>query len=508
MVLAAHSEYFHTVIDEAVKQNTQDVPVVFVDSDYTVISNLLQYMYTGKISVNSSEINELCDQAERFSIRRLFEICKQLRDIMKVKPDTSNNTSDSSLKREEGAPMRWEYISPQMSQHTSNPHHSELGRPTSDILESGDTIPENRTVDLGANISESGDTKQGDSTVDLDAARISDISQNRDTSWEDSKVDLAARISDISQNRDTSWEDSKVDLAARISDISQNRDTSWEDSKVDLAARISDIAQSRDTMPENTKVDLGACISSISESRDPLQEETKVDLGIVKREMTDSPDDYAAEECYRSSKRSSLYTVKIVNFSSPPTTFSQSANTMLEDSKVGLGAAISDASQSGPTMPEDSMSDLAAPRSDISEHGDTTSEDNGVDLSIVKQEMTDSPDDDADECDKRSKRTFLNTIKTINFLSPSPNASQSTELESAHSDGNRLEHVVKREANSGDEEDMDFIDFNLRPDSVMEHSGKRKNVFDSPSVHKRTRSRTASGPVTIKTEDMSDTSIK
>ena len=487
MVLAAHSEYFHTVIDEAVKQNTQDVPVVFVDSDYTVISNLLQYMYTGKISVNSSEINELCDQAERFSIRRLFEICKQLRDIMKVKPDTSNNTSDSSLKREEGAPMRWEYISPQMSQHTSNPHHSELGRPTSDILESGDTIPENRTVDLGANISESGDTKQGDSTVDLDAARISDISQNRDTSWEDSKVDLAARISDISQNRDTMWEDSKADLAARISGI----------------------AQSRDTMRENTKVDLGASVSGISESRDPFQEETKVDLGIVKREMTDSPDDYAAEECYTSSKRSSLYTVKIVNFSSPPPTFSQSANTMLEDSKVGLGAAISDASQSGPTMPEDSMSDLAAPRSDISEHGgDTTSEDNRVDLSIVKQEMTDSPDDDADECDKRSKRTFLNTIKTINFLSPSPNASQSTELESAHSDGNRLEHVVKREANSGDEEDMDFIGLNLRPDSVREHSGKRKKVFDSPSVHKRTRSRTASGPVTIKTEDMSDTSIK
>ena len=171
MVLAAHSEYFHTVIDQAMKQNTQDVPVISVDSDTSMISNLLQYMYTGEISVSSSGIEELCHQAEKYSMSRLVELCKKLKGPTTVKPGAADRTSDSSLKHEDSVPMRWEYNSRETLQDSSSLYYSELsGGPTSGISESKETMQEVSRVVLGApvsNISQSRDIDTGVSRMDL-----------------------------------------------------------------------------------------------------------------------------------------------------------------------------------------------------------------------------------------------------------------------------------------------------------------------------------------------------
>ena len=169
MVLAAHSEYFHTVIDQAVKQNTQDVPVISVDSDISMISNLLQYMYTGRLSVSSSGIEDLCHQAEKYSMSRLVELCKKLKGPTTVKPGAADRTSDSSLMQEDSVPMRWEYNSHETPQDTSSLYYSELCSP-SDISESADSMQEVSSVFQDAtvsNVSQSGHTLQEVSRVDL-----------------------------------------------------------------------------------------------------------------------------------------------------------------------------------------------------------------------------------------------------------------------------------------------------------------------------------------------------
>ena len=297
------------------KQNTQEIPVIAVDSDISMISNLLQYMYTGEINVSSSVIAELCHQAEKYSMSRLVELCKKLKDVTQVQPEAADRTSDSSLKHEHSVPMRWEYNSQDVPQHTSSIYHSELGAPVSNISQSRDTVQETRRVDV-SNISHSGDTVQAVS-----------------------------------------------------------------------------------------RVVLGAPVSNISHSGHTVQENSRVDLGIVKQEMTVLPNSNAG--CERSSK----------------STFSSNA----------IMSTTSALSSSHVTLP------------------------------------------------------------------------QNIEL-----DRDRLENIViKREANAGDDQQMVFIeqtDLNLRPDSGMEHSGKSKQLYDSPSVHKYIK--TASGPVTLKTEDTSDTPIQ
>ena len=134
LVLAAHSEYFLTMINQAMKQNTQELPVIYVDSDITMISNLLQFMYTGEISVSSSGIKELQDQAEKYSISRLVELCKSCCNSdmnNSLDLETNHMESDSNT-----VPVRWEYNSPETPHHPSSLHHSRLGAPvpgTSDI---------------------------------------------------------------------------------------------------------------------------------------------------------------------------------------------------------------------------------------------------------------------------------------------------------------------------------------------------------------------------------------
>ena len=190
MVLAAHSEYFHTVIDQAVKQNTQDVPVIYVDCDIATVLNLLKYMYTGEISVSSPGIEELCHQAEKYSMSRLVELCKKLKGPTYVKPDTADKTSDSSLKHEDSVPMRWEYNSHEIPQDTSSLYYFESGGPTSGISESEDTMQEDSIVFVGApvsNISHSTDTVQEVSRVDVGIVKqeMTD-SPNNDTGCEGS----------------------------------------------------------------------------------------------------------------------------------------------------------------------------------------------------------------------------------------------------------------------------------------------------------------------------------
>ena len=227
MVLAAHSLYFHTVIDQAMKKKNQDMPVISVDCDIASISNLLQYMYTGNVSVNRSGIEELCRQAEKYCMRRLFELCTKLKHIMEVKPEAADKTRDSSSKHEDSVPMRWEYNSHETLQHTSSLYHSEIGCPTSDISDSEDTMQ------------------------------------------------------DVS----------RVVLGAPVSNISQSEDTMQDVSRVVLGAPVSNISQSEDTMQGVSRVVLGAPVSNISQSRHTVQEVSRVDLGIVKQEMTDSPND-------------------------------------------------------------------------------------------------------------------------------------------------------------------------------------------------------------------------
>ena len=312
MVLAAHSDYFHTMIDQAVKQNTQDVPVISVDCDIASMSNLLQYMYTGNVSVNRYGIEELCRQAEKYSMGRLFELCKKLKHIMKVKPEAAD--SDSSSKHEDSVPMRWEYNSHETLQHTSSLYHSEIGCSTSDISDSEDTM-------------------QGVS-------------------------------------------------------------------RVVLGAPVSNISQSEDTMQGVSRVVLGAPVSNISQSRHTVQEVSRVDLGIVKQEMTDSPND------------------------------------------------------------------------------DT-------------------------EYDRSSKSTLpCNTIKS---MTPLLFRNHVTLPENIELDWDRLERIViKKEVKSDDEEKMvcdELMDSNPRHDSGSENAAKRgQQSYDSPSVYKRIK--TASNPVTLETEDV------
>ena len=225
MVLAAHSEYFHTVIDQAVKQNTQDVPVVYVDSDISMISNLLQYMYTGEISVSSSGIEDLCHQAEKYSMSRLVELCKNLKGTCTyVKQEVADEISDSSLKNEESVPVRWEYNSHEKPQNTRSLHHSELGAPVPDITQSGHTMQEVRVV-----------------------------------------------------------------VGTPVSNISHTGHTIQGVSRVFLGAPVSNISQSLHTVQGVRRMDLGAAVSNVPRSRDTVQEVRMVDLGIVKQEMTDSP---------------------------------------------------------------------------------------------------------------------------------------------------------------------------------------------------------------------------
>ena len=275
MVLAAHSEYFHTLICQAMKQNTQEIPVIAVNSDISMISNLLQYMYTGEISVSSSGIEELCHQAEKYSMSKLVELCKKLKDVTKVQPEAADRTSDSSLKRENSVPMMWKYNSQETPQHTSSIYHSERGSSVPDISQSGRTMQEVRVV-LGT--------------------PVSNISQSRDTVQEIRMVD----VSNISHSGDTIQEIIRVVLGAPVSNISQSRDNVQEISRVVLGAPVSNISQSKDTVQKISRVVVGAPVSNISHSGHTVQEVSRVNLGIVKQEMTDSPSNDTG--CDRSNK--------------------------------------------------------------------------------------------------------------------------------------------------------------------------------------------------------------
>ena len=263
MVLAAHSDYFHTVIDQAVKQNTQDVPVISVDCDIASMSNLLQYMYTGNVSVNRSGIEELCRQAEKYNMGRLFEICTKLKHIMKVKPEATD--SDSSSKHEDSVPMRWEYNSHETLQHTSSLYHSEIGCPTSDISDSEETMQDVSRVVLCApvsNISQSEDTMQDISRVVL-GAPVSNISQSEDTMQEVSRVVLGAPVSNISQNAHTVQEVSRVDLGIVKLEMtdSPNDDTEYDRSSKStlpcntIKSMTPPLFRNHVTLPENIELD-------------------------------------------------------------------------------------------------------------------------------------------------------------------------------------------------------------------------------------------------------------
>ena len=402
MVLAAHSLYFHTVIDQAMKKKNQDMPVISVDCDIASISNLLQYMYTGNVSVNRSGIEELCRQAEKYCMRRLFELCTKLKHIMEVKPEAADKTRDSSSKHEDSVPMRWEYNSQETLQHTSSLYHSEIGCPTSDISDSEDTMQDVSRVVLGA--------------------PVSNISQSEDTMQDVSRVVLGAPVSNISQSEDTMQGVSRVVQGAPVSNISQSEDTMQDVSRVVQGAPVSNISQSEDTMQDVSRVVLGAPVSNISQSGDTMQ-------GV---------------------------------------------------SRVVQGAPVSNISQSRHTVQEVSR----------------------VDLGIVKQEMTDSPNDDT-EYDRSSKSTLpCNTIKS---MTPPLFRNHVTLPENIELDRDRLERkVIKKEVKSDDEEEMvcdELMDSNPRHDSGSENSAKRgQQSYDSPSVYKRIK--TASNPVTLKLEDV------
>ena len=299
MVLAAHSEYFRIMIDQAMKQNTQEIPVISVDSDMTMISDLLQYMYTGRLSVSSSGIEKLCHQAEKYSMSRLVELCKKLKGISTVKPEVDDRTSDSSIKLEDSVPIKWEYNSQETPQYTNGLYYSELGGPTSDISNSGDNFPEDSKVGLGVPVSsilDSEDTIPEDSKMDL-GVPVSDISDSEDTIIKDSEMHVVPPFSENSESKDNIPEDSKMHLYAPIADISDSEDTIPEDSGMHLGTSIADISKSRDTIPEDIKIDLGAAVTSIFESEDTITEDGQIDLGIVKQEVTDS-----AAVCEGSSK--------------------------------------------------------------------------------------------------------------------------------------------------------------------------------------------------------------
>ena len=263
MVLAAHSEYFHTKIERAIKWTTEEVPVIPVDGDIVSVSNLLQYMYTGNIIASNFGIMELCQQAEKYRMPRLLELCKKQKGITEVKQEAADKTSDSSLKNEDAVPMRWEYNSQETAQNTSSIYHSELCGPTSDISEGGNTMPNNiMKVRPGA------------------ADRTSDSSLMQEDA-------VAMRLQ--YNSHETPQDSSGLYHSELGGPILESGVKDQEGRGVDLSIVKQSISQSGHTVQDVRRVDLGAPASNISPSRDTVQEVSRVNLSIVKQEMKDSP---------------------------------------------------------------------------------------------------------------------------------------------------------------------------------------------------------------------------
>ena len=241
LVLAAHSEYFHTKIERAIKWTTEEVPVIPVDGDIVSVSNLLQYMYTGNIIASNFGIMELCQQAEKYRMPRLLELCKKQKGITEVKQEVADKTSDSSLMQEDSVPMRWEYNSQETPQNTSSIYHSELGGPTSDISEGGDTMPSN-------------------------------IMKVRPAA--------ADRTSDSSLMQEDA-------VAMRLQ--YNSHETPQDSSGLYHSELGGPILESGVTVQDIRRMDVDAPVSNISPSRDTVQEVSRVNLSIVKQEMKDLP---------------------------------------------------------------------------------------------------------------------------------------------------------------------------------------------------------------------------
>ena len=133
---------------------------------------------------------------------------------------------------------------------------------------------------------------------------------------------------------------------------------------------------------------------------------------------------------------------------------SQNGDNVQDVERMDLVYPFSNSSETEDTHKEVKRVDLVVPFSNITQ--DTTQEVRRVDLSIVKQEMTESPDDGA-ECNRSRKGALpLSTLKSATpaILRLLNTASQLTSSQNLHLDdrGGLGKVVIKREPDSSDDQ--------------------------------------------------------
>eukprot|EP00033_Pygsuia_biforma_P003666 GCRY01004014.1.p1 GENE.GCRY01004014.1~~GCRY01004014.1.p1 ORF type:complete len:512 (+),score=148.00 GCRY01004014.1:245-1780(+) len=73
-ILAAQSEWFHAMFTNGMKESTQDEITLEVESN--VLRTFLDYLYSGKIIINSSNVFMVLESSAFFQISKLTEMCE------------------------------------------------------------------------------------------------------------------------------------------------------------------------------------------------------------------------------------------------------------------------------------------------------------------------------------------------------------------------------------------------------------------------------------------------
>lgn len=90
-VLAACSTYFKKLFKKLEVDSSSVIEIDFLRSD--IFEEVLNYMYTAKISVKKEDVNLMMSSGQILGIRFLDKLCSQKRDVSS--PDESNGQSKS-----------------------------------------------------------------------------------------------------------------------------------------------------------------------------------------------------------------------------------------------------------------------------------------------------------------------------------------------------------------------------------------------------------------------------
>ncbi|XP_046560925.1 zinc finger protein 417-like [Haliotis rubra] len=80
LILAAHSEYFHSM--HMPRNSDGSVDTVELDVDFDVLKNILDYLYSGKVMVNDSNRAQLLDTGKKLKFEYLVEFISNQTSVM------------------------------------------------------------------------------------------------------------------------------------------------------------------------------------------------------------------------------------------------------------------------------------------------------------------------------------------------------------------------------------------------------------------------------------------